>query len=598
MSQEIELSHNLTPTCKALLAGLPHPAWTCLPHGPCNHLSERWVEYTGVPEQQHLEFGWLDALHPDDRDRVVAEWTAQAQLEKRFDTQFRIRRHDGVYRSFQTSACPIKNDAGELLFWLGTNTDVQGLLDVKDELREANRKLEERVEQRTRALKESYERLSLASDIADLGVWEWEPESDTVEWDERMCQLLEDDGGGSGNRTLQVWLDRLHNSDRTSFRSALSGLMESELHLRTVVRLDFNEKGADKLLEIVAGVYREGDGGRIRVIGVARDITEERLSSLRLGYTQRLLKQFVKNVPAAIAMLDSELRHIDVSDRWGLDYGFGSKDEVIGRNHYELFPDLPERWRAVHRRVLQGQTEKMEEDHFPRDDGTTLWLRWECQPWYTVDNEIGGIILFTQDITRQKEMELQITQQSKELIRSNSDLEQFARAASHDLQTPLRSVANCVELLQSYLEQDRREDVDEVLTHIVTGVKRMSELVRGILGFSMLERTLVFEVVCLEAVLGEILFDLRESPSGAERRLLLPELPQVWGAYSLLVQLFQNLVGNAFKYGGAEVKLTVSEEEQHWEFGVHDNGSGIAPEYQDCVFDLFRRLHSYSQYDG
>ena len=174
-------------------------------------------------------------------------------------------------------------------------------------------------------------------------MWEWDPESDTVEWDERMCQLLEDEGGGSGNRTLQMWLDRLHSSDRTSFQSALSGLMESELQLRTVVRLDFNKKGADKLLEIVAGVYREGDGGRRRVIGVARDITEERLSSLRLGYTQRLLKQFVKNVPAAIAMLDCELRHIDVSDRWCIDYGFVAKDELIGRGHYEVFPDLPER---------------------------------------------------------------------------------------------------------------------------------------------------------------------------------------------------------------------------------------------------------------
>ena len=598
MSDKQMLTHNLTPTCKALLAGLPHPAWTCLPHGPCNHLSARWVEYTGVPEEQHLDFGWLEALHPEDRDRVVKEWTSHSKLEERFDTQFRIRRHDGVYRSFQTSACPIKGDDGEILFWLGANIDVQNLLDTKDQLRETNRRLEHRVEKRTQALKEVYERMDLATEIANLGVWEWEPTSDLVEWDARMYRLLDLGQEKQGNQTLSDWLKLLHVSERQGFRQALHELLGAEEQLRTVIRLDSGQSELGRFLEIVAGVYRVDSESESRVIGMARDITQERMSALRLGHTQRLLKQFVKHAPAAIAMLDTNLCYIEVSDRWIVDYGLESQGELIGRCHYDVFPDVPEEWKRIHQRVLQGHVEKMEEDPFERDDGSVVWLQWECQPWYTIEEEVGGLLFFTRVITRQKEMELELVRQKKALERSNTDLEHFARAASHDLQTPLRAVSSCVELLQQILQSDERDEVQELLSHVVSGVTRMRELIKGVLAFSTLESTLHFETVDLEVVVGQVLSDHREALSRGQLKIEVPELPAVEGVSSLLVQLFQNLLGNAVKYGGTKVSITVTPQHEKWKFGVHDNGIGIELEYQSCIFEIFKRLHSYSAYSG
>ena len=126
----------------------------------------------------------------------------------------------------------------------------------------------------------------------------------------------------------------------------------------------------------------------------------------------------------------------------------------------------------------------------------------------------------------------------------------------------------------------------------------MSELVRGVLSFSTLERTVDFEKVDLEAVVGEVLSNHRELITDGRLKVEIPELPRVEGVYPLLVQLFQNLIGNAVKYDGTELRITVSSESREWKIGVHDNGIGIAPEFQGSIFEIFKRLHSHSKYSG
>ena len=119
---------------------------------------------------------------------------------------------------------------------------------------------------------------------------------------------------------------------------------------------------------------------------------------------QLLLRLFIKHTPAAIAMFDTDMRYIQVSDRFLTDYDLEGQD-LVGRSHYEVFPDLPERWREVHRRILAGAVERCEEDSYVASDGSTGWLQWESLPWRKVDGEIGGLILFTQVITARKRAE-------------------------------------------------------------------------------------------------------------------------------------------------------------------------------------------------
>jgi PAS domain S-box-containing protein len=119
---------------------------------------------------------------------------------------------------------------------------------------------------------------------------------------------------------------------------------------------------------------------------------------------EALLRLFIKHTPAAIAMFDTEMRYLQVSDRFLTDYDLEGRD-IIGKLHYDVFPDLPERWKEVHRRILAGAVERCEEDPYITPDGSTGWLQWESLPWRTGGGEIGGLILFTQVITARKRAE-------------------------------------------------------------------------------------------------------------------------------------------------------------------------------------------------
>lgn len=119
---------------------------------------------------------------------------------------------------------------------------------------------------------------------------------------------------------------------------------------------------------------------------------------------QALLRLFIKHTPAAIAMFDTDMRYLQVSDRFLTDYDLEGQD-IIGKSHYEVFPDLPLRWREVHQRILAGAVERCEEDSYIAADGSTGWLQWESLPWRKGDGEIGGLILFTQVITARKRAE-------------------------------------------------------------------------------------------------------------------------------------------------------------------------------------------------
>jgi len=119
--------------------------------------------------------------------------------------------------------------------------------------------------------------------------------------------------------------------------------------------------------------------------------------------SEKLLQLFIDQAPVAIAMFDKEMRYIASSRRWLSDYGLGNQN-LYGVSHYDVFPDIPERWREVHRRGLAGEVITSNDDSFVRADGRTQWLRWEVRPWYSKAG-LGGIIIFAEDITEQKQAE-------------------------------------------------------------------------------------------------------------------------------------------------------------------------------------------------
>lgn len=147
------------------------------------------------------------------------------------------------------------------------------------------------------------------------------------------------------------------------------------------------------------------DNGEIAWYGTVIDITDRKQAEAKLHEQEALLRIFAQYAPAGIAMFDREMRYVMASQRWVEDHNVDSVEFLIGQIHYEVIPEIPERWRQIHRRCLAGAIETCDEDLVVRTDGTQQWIRWEVRPWYTATDEIGGIIILAEDITARKQAE-------------------------------------------------------------------------------------------------------------------------------------------------------------------------------------------------
>jgi two-component system cell cycle sensor histidine kinase/response regulator CckA len=148
----------------------------------------------------------------------------------------------------------------------------------------------------------------------------------------------------------------------------------------------------------------DDSGAPIAFVGVLRETTQQKMAEAELATNGSILRSFIAHTPAAVAMLDNDLRYLQVSDQWIKDYRLEGI-QLVGRSHYEVFPQTPAEWKRVNARVLRGAVERCAQDLFVRADGTTEWLRWEARPWRKSDGSIGGLMMFTQVITESKKSE-------------------------------------------------------------------------------------------------------------------------------------------------------------------------------------------------
>ncbi len=585
---------------REIVESLPQLVWTCAPDGACDYLSPQWIRYTGRPEAEQLGSRWLEQVHPEDRAGVAERWRETVAAGRPFDVEFRIRRSDGEHRWFKTRAEPLRDAEGRIVKWFGTNTDIDDQRRAEQVLREAHDVLEQRVRERTAELAVLSSRLRAAIEVASLGVWEWEPATGVLNWDAKVRELH---GAGPDEAvSFEDWLSAVEDEDRETVKH---GAQAAGRGFHGVFRIRRRD-GTRRFVESRALWIGDERGGRARLVGVHRDITEEREAEERLRASEGLLSEFVRHAPAAIAMLDRELCYLRVSERWVGDLGLGAKAEggLTGHRLHEVLPSLPPPWREAHRRVLGGAVERAEEERFRLPDGRVEWLQWEARPWRDGKGEVGGVLLFAQIITARKRLELELRRQGAELERSNRDLEHFASVASHDLQEPLRAVAGCLQLLVREHGEKLDPGARELVEHAVDGARRMRALILDLLTYSKVgagepqrgETPLAEPYAEALANLGAAIAE-----SGAEVTCDA-ELPVLACDRGLVVMLLQNLLGNAIKYRHPgrppRVHLGVERSAGGVVVSVRDNGIGVEPRFHERIFDIFQRLHTRREHPG
>jgi histidine kinase len=204
----------------------------------------------------------------------------------------------------------------------------------------------------------------------------------------------------------------------------------------------------------------------------------------------------------------------------------------------------------------------------------------------------------TKELTEKKAA---LERRARDLERSNADLEQFAYAASHDLQEPLRAISGCVQVLERKYRGNLDQKANEVIGMIVDGSNRMKALIEGLLAYSRAGRHDTLETVDTGAVMQKVLADLTVARSESKAEISFADLPSLKFVKGEFERLLFNLVGNAIKYRGSgspNIHITAERQMNAWIFKIADNGVGFEPQYADKIFGVFQRLHTREEYLG
>ena len=210
----------------------------------------------------------------------------------------------------------------------------------------------------------------------------------------------------SGVHPREFWADMFTTLDR-------AGVWKGEI-------CNAARSGARYWVQTTIVGFRDDDGKIIRYVSISTDITQQKRIQNEIAESRAQLDAFINHAPASVAMFDRRMRYLAHSNRWLTDYQLEGQ-EIIGRSHYEVFPEIGEEWKAIHRRCLAGAVEKGQQDRFIRENGTIQWLSWEIRPWVLPNGEIGGISILTEDITSRKEAEDRVAN-SERLLRTIIDV--------------------------------------------------------------------------------------------------------------------------------------------------------------------------------
>jgi diguanylate cyclase (GGDEF)-like protein/PAS domain S-box-containing protein len=253
------------------------------------------------------------------------------------------------------------------------------------------------------ALRESEESLRESQTIAGLGSYMTDIRTGVWRSSEILDRLFGIDQGYE--HTLEGWLSLIHPEDRA--------MMDSYFGDEVVGRGRAFDKEyrivrqTDQAVRWVHGLGRlefDTQGQPVKMRGTIQDITERKQAEEALRESKEHLQLFIEHAPVGLAMFDREMRYLAVSRRW-MNFLTLREPEVIGRCHYEVNSNIPERVKEAHRRGLAGETIQCDEDRMEMPNGTVQWRQWEVIPWRTGNGEVGGIVIFSEDISKRKQAE-------------------------------------------------------------------------------------------------------------------------------------------------------------------------------------------------
>ncbi len=524
---------------------------------------------------------WADLEHPADMAKYHESWADFLSDPKKFkwNNETRIRKADGTYIPVEENGHMIRDEAGKPVRMIGI-------------LRNLSK------------TKELQRLLDTASRLAVVGAWEADVATNRLVWSDMTKSILEvpSDYEPDLERVASYFNEGESRDTRMAcFHKALEDGTPYDITVQVTTA-----KGKQKWIRSI-GLPELEDGKVVRIHGSFQDITEMKLAQ------EEIVKSNERFLKVSEATNDA-IWDFDVSNNvlwWGKGFWtlFGydpdefrpTVDKLIGLIHAD------DRGRVASR-IQEYMTDGMsvnwhEEYRFLKSDGNYA---------YVIDRAIfirdqHGVVIRVvgamTDISYMKEYEESLLELNKQLELSNAELERFAYVASHDLQEPLRMVSSFLTLLEKKYGDVFDDKARQYIHYARDGAVRMRQIILDLLEFSRVgKHNERLKEIDPKDILKDVFALHRKLIEEKSAKITVGELPIINTYRSPLLQVFQNLVGNALKYSKAgqplEVKILGTELADTWEFSIIDNGIGIDAEYHDKIFVIFQRLHRRDEYGG
>jgi PAS domain S-box-containing protein len=562
----------------ALANNISQLAWMADEKGSIFWYNDRWFDYTGTTLAEMAGWGWQKVHHPDHVKRVVDKITHCFRTGEVWEDTFPLRGRDGIYRLFLSRAVPIRDAKGKVLRWFGTNTDIS-------ESKESGAKYRGLLE----AAPDAMVVVNVGGEIVLLNVQA-----------EKQFGYSRDELVGQKVKNIipEGFAERIIADGTRSAADALAQQIGTGIEL-----IGRRKDGSEFPIEIMLSPLESTEG--ILVTAAIRDISLRKSAETHLAQMEGRYRGLLEAAPDAMVVVNVGGEIVLLNVQAEKQFGY-SRDELVGQKVKNIIPEgFAERIIADGTRsaadALAQQIGTGIELIGRRKDGSEFPIEIMLSPLESAE----GILVTAaiRDISSRKKSEVDLGRKIEELNRSNVELGQFAYIASHDLQEPLRMVASYTQLLSRRYKGKLDAEADEFIDYAVDGANRMQRLIQDLLAFSRVgtKGKDLIETSSEEA-LRLALRNLRSAIDESGAVVTHDPLPAVMADEVQLIQLFQNLIGNAIKYqkpGTPRVHISIARNgDEKWMFSVKDNGLGIDPQYFEKIFGMFQRLHKREEFAG
>lgn len=312
---------------------------------------------------------------------------------------------------------------------------------------------------------------------------------------------------------------------------------------------------------------------------VITDLSEFVANEDKLKFGEQLFSQFVINTPIAVAMFDTDMKYLLVSDRWVADFNI-ERNDIIGKSHYEIVPNQPQHWIASHQRALKGNTDKFEQDIYIHPTGKLDWVKWEILPWYTMADNVGGVIIFNEIITQRKkaeEISNRLIEQRSRMAAKVETIEEERRNIARELHDGLGQLLTAAHLNLVLVEQNLDTDSDIVKENLSRVKELVTTTIQEVRNISQNLRPAVLDDFGIVPAIRN-LCDEYSRLGALHVRFSEYELEKHYspGIEIAIYRICQESLNNIVKHSNAtEASIELYNRHSHILIVIQDNGSGF-----------------------